>query len=1463
MAYKDLYKGRYGSTRSSDKGYVFGTFPNGNLSYDVKNFERERDDGVTIIDLVPECRVFIFGTEVTKDIQSVSITHTFGGNKCTIRLTNPRDRYVVTKQDLIGNWREDKDFLATYDYDYFKRIPPSRPELLDLFGKNTKIGKYGHTLSDQIGQVGSLFKPQKAPTTRMIFETKFYSGMDKRVGDFVFDYRDPVMVFMKGRFSPYWYFAFTGVIESWDDIDTWPSEQTISIRCEDPLYLLKREKFSNRCSLIQAGNFETVTRNKHSSTKMNIYQNLLGAPNTTIDKAISILFFGADYQGRVANTHPILSDYVTENRIKSEDLKDLEKVREVLEKDYRIGNSKAGTNKKDSDLMLTYGKNPSSAWWSTGQAPTGYLVKVTEIGGNIQKKKLNEHPFGPWLSLYAQLNVIDVPSYETADEILARYNSSVRYWEVEPKIKKDADKESKQDSDKYTGWADTGGTARGGSFGTGGDALAIGVAGIHPALTYEFINHFNILPGIWSQLFEGRGDKKKLNPNVDKLNLSPHEKIRELVAGSVTENRPSPYVSEGSNANLFRPRLFVVVPRKFADKYRSIIATGLGQVSLLSESVNTTYDALREMCEAIQFTFYSSPMGDIFVEPEMHDFHPTEFVISKDIKDKKGEVGKIEERSIIQKKKRIKFRAVDDGTEKKDRGDTAYMFNAKANHPFFLMEKDRVRCTQTFKPENVKTHVRVAGAFTKSGSIVEGAVSDPLEGLAVLSSQGAYSTSKDSQISVGDYIADGFGFKIDRLNLAVDPVFVDNRIKYLKNSFNKAVWAYFIEENYNSTIQTVLKESAKAVKDLIKSGFYKSRKDTEADGYGWKTEVCSALNTIINDDQYDDELSSVSAEYGLNLSYGEFLTAKRFASYILELLKTTKQKKSKKEGGIDAATRTSLRNSTTYNDLADINSSTKIKDWLAKTSHQSTATVASDITAEPNKTTKDSNLNLAKSIKEALANLAEPIALNNDAGIKKDYTGMVLLEETKQQEIPKMLNVASLKELAASGVYTPRLDIARKYGYTQTSKITNKMINSGGEAMRYSITMFNKLYGKAHMISMDIVGRPELQLNRPYYCERKDAIGLLENYTLKFNIGSDSQSSVNLTYVRKNSITYKYTLHELDELVNTPDNEYFSDAAVNYYKSISDVSNNFTQNLLTRTMIASGDLLGSNIAKAFGSGKEGQALGSEIGQSSFMQLKGTGFSGGVYSAHDWLGHMEYDNMGRDDDVSKSSGKEELKDHKLKKLINTNEDIETVIAQVHRLCTNISSALYQLIKVEMQYDQTVVDLKAQEDKTKDLKKKKDSQSDKYSHEVKNITAKISASENEEIALKNKKQALLNQHKNIAKDVYGVESNYTNNEKKKDAKKPAGERTPSIDTLKDVEAFFKKASSTSLYKIFIERLKSYNVDLSMTELYDDRVVGSELTGFKNSQTVDLGWKGTTPFYAKLPEEASGGLGEKNDK
>ena len=46
----------------TDTPAVFGTF---GVQYNTAEFEREREDGFSVLGMVPDCRVFIYGTEFT------------------------------------------------------------------------------------------------------------------------------------------------------------------------------------------------------------------------------------------------------------------------------------------------------------------------------------------------------------------------------------------------------------------------------------------------------------------------------------------------------------------------------------------------------------------------------------------------------------------------------------------------------------------------------------------------------------------------------------------------------------------------------------------------------------------------------------------------------------------------------------------------------------------------------------------------------------------------------------------------------------------------------------------------------------------------------------------------------------------------------------------------------------------------------------------------------------------------------------------------------------------------------------------------------------------------------------------------------------------------------------------------------------------------------------------------------
>ena len=289
---------------------VYGTFGTNSSSgilspkksYYYSEFEKKRDDGTFVIDLVPEMRVFLYGGEVTKDVISASISYqTNGPSTCTIQLSNPRGKYEITRQDMMGNWREDKDINPAYTYDWLKRPNIPNPSLL-----NVAKAAGGNMYKQTMDVVNSFLPGMKPPPTnipRMVFETKFASGFTKNIGDIVFDYRDPIYIFMKGRFSTFWYFAFSGMISGYDSSDTYGQAQVITITGTDMLGMLQKKKVTKRGSLLAAGNLDTSVVNESKSQSTELTGDPLGAGY--VNSIVKMILYGSDYARLVDNCFPL------------------------------------------------------------------------------------------------------------------------------------------------------------------------------------------------------------------------------------------------------------------------------------------------------------------------------------------------------------------------------------------------------------------------------------------------------------------------------------------------------------------------------------------------------------------------------------------------------------------------------------------------------------------------------------------------------------------------------------------------------------------------------------------------------------------------------------------------------------------------------------------------------------------------------------------------------------------------------------------------------------------------------------------------------------------------------------------------------------------------------------------------------------------------------------------------------
>jgi hypothetical protein len=1043
MANKYIKSGDFRTPGGKGKGHVFGTFPEGGVWYDPTEFERIRDDGTTIIDLVPDCRVFIFGGEVTKDVVSVDIQNAIGGNTCTIKLANPRGKYEISKSDLVGKWREDKDILSTYDYEWLKRVTPDTPDLLSLFVSSQTSEKSKQILSALTSDplVSRAFNKVGYPAirniTRMVYEVKFFSGIPKRVGDIIFDYRDPVMVFMKGRFSPYWYFAFTGVIASWDEADTYDQEQSISFKCEDPLYFLKRARFTKQGCLLNAGNFESMTRNVNQSQNMNLYENLFGGTidgeSVTLAKALRVLLYGTDNGLKVENCHPMFTgqDETAVEILSAEVLMN----RETLARDFKIGKPGEGGYLKwqdESDFMMTYvdtqtnkdsilTTTPNSKRWTN-------LIKVDQIN-QVQGKSLNrDNVLSDFLPLYHQFNAIPLKEF-TGAKLTQYYNYSVRYWEVKPvMLNAILDKQK-------TGWD---------------DGEAIGVAGIHPALTYDFISHFEILTHTWK---ECHNKHAKNNLVFDNLVISPHEKIRELVTGSPTE----PMGLKGSQMNLFRPRVFVVLPQKFLDKNRGIMASAFGNLQLTKPENTTMFNSLKEICEAVEFNCYCSPMGDIFIEPEMYDFHPTEFVLQKLDTDTYAGKGQIEPKKIYIKEQNVQFRSTTSeeyGEAKQNINDFAYFYDTTANHPFFLMEKDRIRCTKTFKPENIVTHVTVMGSPTGKGGILDAVLLQ--SGLQQMFGTLELSSGPNSATTLGEkyYIADGFSAEIRRnAFLLGNATGLNLAIAKANNDFRNALYHKLIETDYSSNVFTLMTNAATAMIALLDAGF-------DQKGYllePYLSHLFSALKADKGVGTLYEDVNLLNSDTSATVTLATQKTIEDLAPNLLTYMRYTSDSEQRKK--------LKAQSNPLWDTLIPVTPYSFIKEFVDSKEDSNMATIFNiDINTDTTMINELSRVRI--DIKKDLIQLYLPIALKNDTTLRTQYENIKKLEQLKgdKSTASDIMTQGTLKVLEQLGLYNPSKDMTRYYGYNPGPTIQNLMIKNDSEAVRYAKVWFNKLYGRAQQI---------------------------------------------------------------------------------------------------------------------------------------------------------------------------------------------------------------------------------------------------------------------------------------------------------------------------------------------------------------------------------------------------------------
>ena len=159
----------------------------------------------------PSYRVFLFTREVTEDVKSVNITWSIIDSTCSIELANPREKWIITEDNLKGVWREDEKVKKAI-YNKKKTFIVSEKSESTINDKDSKPKSKNSTTHNEAG-------------------TCIY---DLYEGDSVISCGDTVRVYIKDPFSDYWYRGFTGYASPVTDSYNAEADYfTLTVHCED------------------------------------------------------------------------------------------------------------------------------------------------------------------------------------------------------------------------------------------------------------------------------------------------------------------------------------------------------------------------------------------------------------------------------------------------------------------------------------------------------------------------------------------------------------------------------------------------------------------------------------------------------------------------------------------------------------------------------------------------------------------------------------------------------------------------------------------------------------------------------------------------------------------------------------------------------------------------------------------------------------------------------------------------------------------------------------------------------------------------------------------------------------------------------------------------------------------------------------------------------------------------------
>ena len=557
--------------------------------------------------------------------------------------------------------------------------------------------------------------------------------------------------------------------------------------------------------------------------------------------------------------------------------------------------------------------------------------------------------------------------------------------------------------------------------------------------------------------------------------------------------------------------------------------------------------------------------------------------------------------------------------------------------PFFILEKDRIRTSQQFDPRLIYTSITVKGGLTDRSGVMDSIMNDQfMQQMTFMNRQSQAAGTQGSNITKGLYIANGF-------QTAFDPGSPTTKAKddldQTQKALNDSVFVAMCTSLKDQTVTNLLDSYITNIQELTAtptSNFYSL---FSAAAVTMEQALVSTYGANYETTATPDEIRATVQQ-----TLFPHLLTDTLAQTIGATIHTTPAPAP--QSSATDAQKNQAMNTTIRMIVGGMDAYTTYQQSLSNAQVQVST-------------------NQSAATMEDLLRLSWP-TLVNEIGTQDVILWTIALESAQANynkwDVSKLLvrTLADCQDRAEAGLYDQRLDMIKHYGYNAGPPITNPYIKTGQEAQEYARIVFNRLKGKAIALQVDLIGRPEFCLNRPYYCERKDAIGLLSSYTLKYAYGSDFSSSATLEYIRKNTITYSYSLGSLDPFLSPVNNDYFKRQANDYYKWNS-------------TMSTLNSKATSRVSKAVSGSNPGMGRAAVAHMTSNLTssaLNSIMPAGGVFVAHDRIGHIPFDTRFGEDTAAAtaalSSAMSKQQVHPPKNLVDMADAITTRITRQEQI-----------------------------------------------------------------------------------------------------------------------------------------------------------------------------------------------------